>query len=433
MKMNRDEIIRKLLDSTAGSHLFPEQMSRVLSELVFKLNPILAKIRGTQIAGDSYKHNQRTAIPSVSTISGENATTVSASSTYNRVTTDLKIMKAKGGVTGFQKAASRAYIDSYKTELQGSLTKLSYDMENMVLNGDATADSYQFDGVENLLPTAGKVDNYGAVDLTLLDNMIDYMITKGGRGDDIGFFMSTAMVSAVTRKMTATLHAPVEKVMIEGGFRFETYRGIPLIETSFLAPLATMTDFTSVAAAAGGALPDGVYYYRVAAVTSEGETIANTSDTATCGAGNNTIDLTWPAYTDALNYKIFRSAVGGSAGDETLLDTIAARTYDADGNVTGSVTTYSDATASTADGVTKPLSEAVAGNPDESIMLLDFTKNKGLEMVYTNENANQVNNLVTFMELARTEDKMEYLLKSYLALILRNENLGIRARNVRKA
>ena len=425
--MNRDEIIQKALDTVAGSALIPEQLNPVLSELAVKLNPLLAMMDKHLIEGDTYKFNQRTAFPSTPSVTGEKATTVSGQSAYNRESVDLKVLRQKGGVTGFQKSASRGFINSLKTEIVGSTEKLAYDAENSLLWLDADADQYQFSGFEPQLPLTSKFDAIGTITLSALDQMLDRVILKGGRGDKFAWVMSVTMLSKISALQTQ-IRQELKEMEVAGGWRLSSYRRVPIIESAFCSPPSTMSASTATKAA-GGSLADDEWFYRVAAVTSEGETIASDTDSDTTSASDNSVTVAWSAFPDAHLYKIFRGTV---TGEETLLITIAARIYDADGNVTGTVTDYvDDGSAGAPDGQTKPLS--LVGNVnDESIFLVDLHPDKGSQMPYTNENAT-MKQIITFEDLAKVDDKQEYLIKSYLALAVRNQNLSIRSRNCRTA
>jgi lysophospholipase L1-like esterase len=91
----------------------------------------------------------------------------------------------------------------------------------------------------------------------------------------------------------------------------------------------------SVVAAAGGALPAGLYRYRVCTVDGNGgEVPASAQGSVTVSAGNLTANVTWTANTNTVagnpdktiaSYNVYRTAVGG-AGLEKLIANVPAGT-----------------------------------------------------------------------------------------------------------
>ncbi len=109
----------------------------------------------------------------------------------------------------------------------------------------------------------------------------------------------------------------------------------------------------TLALAAGSGLGIGTYIYQVTFVNVLGETIGGTSASITTTSGNQQVTLTaiptGPGGVSAR--KIYRTAVGGSAGTEKLVTTIADNT----------TTTYTDSTADGSLGTSVPgLNTAVA-------------------------------------------------------------------------
>lgn len=80
---------------------------------------------------------------------------------------------------------------------------------------------------------------------------------------------------------------------------------------------------------AGATLPTGAYKYVVTATrltalpSTEGETTVSSEITVTLSGGANSAQLSWTPSVNAQAYKIYRTAVGGGTGTETLLATVA--------------------------------------------------------------------------------------------------------------
>jgi len=87
----------------------------------------------------------------------------------------------------------------------------------------------------------------------------------------------------------------------------------------------------SALAMAGGSLTDGDYYYAITATDGYGETTIGGIDSATAGAGSNTIRVSWTAVDGALEYNVYR---GVSADDLYYLTAFSDPTtaFDDDGS-----------------------------------------------------------------------------------------------------
>jgi len=92
--------------------------------------------------------------------------------------------------------------------------------------------------------------------------------------------------------------------------------GRPPSQTSLGAPTSP-----AAALAAGGALIVGTaeYYVITALDSTGGESIKSLEVTATPTTGNQTINLTWTAVTNAVSYKVYRSTTSGSYGATSLV------------------------------------------------------------------------------------------------------------------
>jgi hypothetical protein len=187
--------------------------------------------------------------------------------------------------------------------------------------------------------------------LSSLDNMIDSV--KGVAAQELGsdwfFLLSDHMQSTINRAfvnqqrfnegLTTVFRRddygfPTGAVSdvhgIDAGMEVQTYRGIPLVYTSFLRNQGQMGTLTVAdAGGSGSSLTNVPYYYVVEAVTRYGPLYASAEATATPTAGHN-ITVTWttPTPTDAFGntidihgYRIFR---GTTSGTETLYALSAA-------------------------------------------------------------------------------------------------------------
>lgn len=114
---------------------------------------------------------------------------------------------------------------------------------------------------------------------------------------------------------------------------------------AFDATLTAMVDLatlTPTPAASGGTLPIGVFKYYVTGVNAQGETAHGVEASATTTTAVSTVSLAWTAITGATSHNIYRTALGGATGTETLLATV------------GAVGAYVDTGAVAPNGVTFP-------------------------------------------------------------------------------
>jgi hypothetical protein len=246
-------------------------------------------------------------------------------------------------------------------------------------------------------------------------------------------------------------------VNIDGGWRLNAYRDVPIIVSGSCRPKSTMPAVTIATATSGGSIANAsANYFAVSAVTKDGETLAAfAATTATTGSNVSTITLSWTAVTDAFRYKIYHST--SAASSAVLISVIPGFTYDANGTITGSTTTAintnSVVTSSTTGAVNqvvlltvaahtevptglqadKPLI-ATGGIAPEYVWLIDLDEFQGLgRLPFTNSGGSQFNGLVTIEDLARTDDFLPFLLKSYAAVADAYEGTSAVIRGLRVA
>lgn len=407
--------IQKALDSTTGAALIPESLAPVVVEYAKKLNPLMGILRWNKAAGKTHEFARRTALPA-SGPEGEGAVTPSSRSSYARDSVQLKIIRTRGGVTGFERAATASFADALQTELNGAVESQAYSIEQQLLWGNS-ADPYQIDGLDALI-TTNLIDVDGVIQLADLDEMIDLVRDSGAKRDPLLLIMSNKMLSKVSSLYVSQFSLQLPSVDVRGGYRLSAYRDIPILESSFLRPAATM-GAVDLQADSGGNLAAGTYYVRVSAVTQDGETVACASQSVTVSDnGKIVVDWTGSAVEGALLYKIYTTEPDGEAGGETLQLVVAGRTYDGDGTPSGAVTGAE---------VTKYVS---GGNPpldegDETVYLVDLNPDQGLEVEYLGLSP------IVIERLARTSDSEEFLLKTYFALAAKGEKHCARLLRVR--
>lgn len=433
------ELLNKaLLTSATGSALIPYDLNPAILEYLGKINPLWAAIPKKQADSKTHEYTVRTAVPSAR-FEGELTDPSAVSSTYARSSVQLKIMRIAGGVSGYQQAVTERFVDALQTEVSGAVEGFGELVEWATLYGNKN-DAYQFDGLEALMlaDSAAKksisaggniLDVDGVISLSHLDAMIDAVNSyRGGQRDRRVFVASNSMISKISGLQTK-ISRNVQSVEFEGGFRMLTYRDLPLVPSSYVSPAATTTSpAVSAAAAAGGSLPDLARYYAIASVTPAGEQLMGSIATATTATTNNSVALTWTADANALLYKVYRGDATG-ADNMGLLATIAAKTYDGTGAVSGTVAAYTDDGSATVNTAVRPLATG-----EENIFLVDLDPTRGIQFVGKMSPLGEaVDSFVSFVPLATRKSAYEFLIESFMAMIAPYPALHAIARRAKTA
>ncbi len=443
---------KAILSAQTGSAeaLIAQHLEKVITTLVARLSPEIAMVVPRYDPQKSHEFNRLTALPAAGGAMGESGTTPSRAATYVRDHVDMKIVRRKGGVTGFLQDTSKKLGDASAMEMENHLQSHVYDLIAYVGFGSKAANPFQYDGLDALVTTnRGNEAQGGAVptDLTLLDTMIDANVEKQGGNHRRAFLMSPQMLSKYSRLLTnVRLNQGVtgnglSVIDIPGGWRLAAYRDIPIIQSALCRNKVVMGTITPATATSGGTIPDGTYYIRVSAITWYGETQASAQATQVAGGGNtSTITLSWTAVPGALLYKVYCST---TTGQTLLRKRLPATLFDDEGTPGAAVTSVrfttnpaaAEPTVDQLNGAAVPtalgtLANTVpaahltdiplggtADNPLEIIAFWDLDEFQGMgKLPYTNSAGSRFNGLVTLEPLAKTDDNLPFLVKTYCAL-----------------
>jgi hypothetical protein len=395
--------------------------------------------------------NRLTALPGVGGAMGESAVTPTYQPAFSRASVTMKVVRRKGATTDFLQDSSKRNIDAAATNIEASLLAHVYDMENYIMYGNAGANPYEFTGLDNFITTNRTNKAAGGevpTSLKTFDDMIDANMDYQGIGHKKAFIMSPYMLSKLSQLLTnVRLNQAMGQVEIDGGWRLNAYRDVPIIVSSACRPKTTLGTVTPTVGDSGGTIADSqTIYFRVAAVTRDGEQMASAQATyasGTGGAGNvHTAILTFAAVAGAFRYKVYAGSVSGTL---TLKRVVPAFTYDANGTLTvsdtdaigtaGYTTVTSDSTGAvtvitllnsplTADAATVTTAMqsdvpyyATGGVAPETVFFWDLDEFQGLgRLAYTNEGGSRFNGLVTIEDLAKTDDFLPFMIKTYAAI-----------------
>jgi len=343
----------------------------------------------------------------------------------------LKVLKRKGSVTGFLRASAKKNYDSVEVEIENHLQAFGNDLANYILYGNKDADEYTFDGLDKFISSNRTNEAVGGAvptNLSALDNLIDYSNRKKGSPHRRAFVMSPEMLTKFSSLYTqvrdnrSAIREGSQVIEIDGGWRLQTYRDIPVLESSQTRPQGTMTAITLAHAGAGSAIPDDTRYFQVAPITWDGEQLAS-PEVADTSSSSDTITISFTAFPGALFYKIY---ISDATGTETLKKIISAFTYDASGTITASVTSHvftSEPLTADANSVPVHMQSDVPFNATgsvapEAVFLWDLDPYQGLgKIAYTNDDGNRLDGIASILPLAKIDDTDDFLIKSYLALI----------------
>lgn len=441
------DLLKKALDSGAssGGALIHEYLEDIITDQIISQYPEWSMISPKKIGSKSYKLKSRNARGGVGGAVGENATLTAQNSTYEQPEVPLKIVARQFSVTDFLRDSTSENLDAFAQELENEVNDQVLSLNLYNIFGNAVADTYQYSGWDkSILTNRNKtvLDGWssGAATvpsaLTTFDNMINASNRKGGERFKRAFVMSSDMASLLSRLYTSVRKniAP-EMTRLPGGHELESYRRIPILESTVISGSHTGTMTTVTAASAGttgGSLSDGTYYFRVSAITADGESMASAESSVTLAGATATqqINLTFTAFPGAIGYKVFYSATTGLSG-MSLIRWSAAKTYDGNGSISGNVTTINllNVTANTTvTGIAsdKPLT-AVSGVNAENIYLICFDDYQGMGRFAFNNAGQRENGIVSFDMLGKTKMTTDAILQTHGAIIPAFEATSVKA------
>lgn len=431
-------LIRKALDSATGvgEALIPQKLEQVLTNTIVQLSAEMALVETEFDNQKRHEFNRITALPGPGGAMGESGTTPSRRSNFTRTGVDLKVVRRKGEVSNFLQDASAKNLDALAAEMENHLLVHSWDLVFYNIHGNAGANPYEYSGWDTFITTYRRNTYEVPTSLQFLDDMIDSNTRRGGARHKKAFLMSPEMLSLVSRLITNVRNNQnpgpgLVMVDIAGGWRLQSYRGIPIVESTSVKGIAAMSTVTATPAATGGSLADADYSFVVAPVTYKGEQLASAIANATVsgGSGNGKVTLSWTAWTpsenQAMQYRIYGKS--GTTTDPKLLPLLAvipAFTYDSNGAPNGDKTSYVVTTMTPVAASVSTAMEAdrpyvyVGGIAEEAVYLIDLDKYQGMgKQPYTNTGGNRFNGLVTLEPLAKTDDFLPFLIKSYTAMV----------------
>jgi hypothetical protein len=339
------ELEEALTTAASTSPLIQKQISPLLLDYQRRYAPFLALLPSKQWGSTQYFFNRRVSRPDSGAVIDGGARPI-GNSTYEQSVFNIRLYQAVGSVTGFAQTVTRDLVgDLRQIELDGTVQSMLWTLENSFMWGNdaATANGTQpmASGLDYLVSNwsagTGSSNFVNAIDINTnfalkhLDEVIDLVETNACMpidGPGWMFVMSPRMNSAVAQLLLNQQRFMAPTVELGAGLNIPTYRGVPIVKSSFLSPRSNvMGTVTTATSTTGGTLASATYYYQVSAVIARfGEIQASAEVSQATTGSTSTVTLTFstPSGTDSqppILYKVYRST---SSGTETLVGVVDA-------------------------------------------------------------------------------------------------------------
>ena len=338
--------LREALTVSGVGPLLPKIIDPLLLEYMRRIAPLVRAIPSIKWDTDTYYWNNRSQVASGGFVTDGGASP-SSNSVYNQSSFQMKHLQVQGGVTGYSQAVTRQVIgDLRQTEIEGSIQGLLWDTETAIDWGNAASTAAgakpQFDGLDTQVSVwSGAYQN--AIDkggntlttafLDELMNMVQINASMPALGANWMFACSTTVISKVAQLMQGQQR--FNQVEVAPGLLVDSYRNIPMVPTSFLAPMGYSMGAVTGGAGTGacpgglsaitGSLANATFKYVISPVIARsGEILPCVEVSQATGGANGYVTLSFSTPTGQdgalpISYKVYRTTAGGASGSETLL------------------------------------------------------------------------------------------------------------------
>ena len=144
---------------TAGTALIPVYVDPSVVNRTRRLTPLTELIARRAVRGLTYDYIPLTAKAGAAW-NFEDASQVDQVDTYDRKTIGIKFLYAVGRITGPSIAAMRGFIDPTQLDLAVKTESIKEAEEDMIINGDASTNPEEPDGMYPLNPQDGRLLPY---------------------------------------------------------------------------------------------------------------------------------------------------------------------------------------------------------------------------------------------------------------------------------
>lgn len=332
--------LREALNAVGASALIPKIISPMLLEYQRRYSPLVRAIPSQKWGSDTYYFNQRTVNPNGGFVTDGGARPVT-NSTYVQNSWQMKHLQNVGAVTGYAQAVTQQVIGDLRArEVEGAIKGLYWDIETACVWGNAGCSQFgpypQYDGFDSLVNTYSGT-NQNAIDKTnttftlgMLDQLADMVETNAAMSvfDTSWMYVMSPTAASKLSQLTQAQQRFVDQVQVAAGLQVPTYRGIPVMKSSFLSSRQmSMGTVTTATATTGGTLAAATYFYKVAPIIARQGELASSTEVSQATTGSTstaTLSFSVPTGLDTLqpiSYKVYRST---ATGTETLLGVVDA-------------------------------------------------------------------------------------------------------------
>jgi len=227
--------LAKALDTTSGTtgaNLIPQVINPFIIELARKLSPLRAQIPRKPWNNLTFTYKTRNSTIASQSF-GESDTWSINNSNYGNAVQTMKIFGQLGGVSNLLQEGSQEFADAFMLEVDSAVRGAAKYEENLLLNGNATSNVKQFNGigaqlVSNVNSAAGQIT------FDLLDGMDDAVKSRGfGLDPDSCCWVTTPNMSTVIARLTQPYFRQDGNPMnLQGGFAATVYRNKRILESS---------------------------------------------------------------------------------------------------------------------------------------------------------------------------------------------------------
>ena len=246
-------LLRKALAETDLSSLYHlRDVDQMLTNLVDYQNPFRQMLRRSPGNGEGYVNRTRTAGTTLSQDVNDTDTFDESTGTYSENYFPYRTIGAQGKVTRRVQRTGRLFSDMLADEMAAKAMDIRDREENRVIWGNTPAiNAKQLLGLNyNLVNHTGQIvgsTTAGSLTLANMDTVIDKVVTGNP---------SVVLTSrAGARKINAALQAQqrfIDKIEVPGGFRVNSYDSLPILKTTNIPDVLTMTTGGTVSSLTGG-------------------------------------------------------------------------------------------------------------------------------------------------------------------------------------
>lgn len=226
-KFGNDEIVGGVIDS------------------IVEVNQMFQVLPFRSIEGNSLRYNQELTMGDVQTIAIGGTVTAKAPSSVVSKNANLITILGQSEVNGLI-LAQKVGGDQIAKELASKAKNVGRKFQDMLINGDETADATTFTGLSKLLDQGAAsqvIDAAGGLTFELLDELLHAVKSKDGAVDAL--VMSSADIRKL-RSLYRALGGSAGEYVEVNGIQMPAYAGVPVLRNEWIKPVAGATEVFAV-------------------------------------------------------------------------------------------------------------------------------------------------------------------------------------------